>query len=58
MQGGEKNIYCSETQQRMLLVLVVNVEKRKGSPLGSEDGQVTASGIYACAAARQSERLG
>jgi hypothetical protein len=42
----------------MLLVLVVNVEWRKGRPLGSEDGLVTASGIYECAAARQFERLG
>jgi len=42
----------------MLLVLVVNVEGRKGRPLGSEDGLVTSSGIYECAAARQFERLG
>ena len=55
---GQKNIYCSETLQRMLLVLVTNVEGRKGRPLGSEDGQVTASGIYECAAARQFERRG
>jgi hypothetical protein len=42
----------------MLLVLVVNVEGRKGRGLGSEDGQATASGMYECAAARQFERLG
>jgi len=58
MQGGEKYIYCFKTLQRMLLVLVVNVEGRKGRPLGSEDGLVTSSGIYECAAARQFERLG
>jgi hypothetical protein len=55
---GKQNIYSSETLQAMLLVFVVNVEGRQGRPLGSEDGMVSASGIYECAAVRQFERSG
>jgi hypothetical protein len=55
---GKQNIYCSESLQAMLFLFVVNMEGKQGRLFGSEDGMVTARGIYECAAVRQFERSG